>query len=127
MKALYSKKTRFIILLGLILIVYYMFDPTSQNLIFWQCPFYWLTGWQCPGCGTQRALHSLLHGQFSAAFQYNQLVFSSIPYVMFGYILERYRGGNKFCQKLWNIFFGKLAILVLVAIVISFSFWRNWQ
>lgn len=36
-----------------------------------QCLFYRLTGWQCPGCGTQRAVHALLHGRFAAAWHYN--------------------------------------------------------
>jgi hypothetical protein len=127
MKTFPAKKTLVIILFGLILIVFWMFDPTDENMIFWQCPFYKLTGWQCPGCGSQRAFHSILHGELSKAFLFNPLLFCSIPYFVFGYLLEKYRSENEFCQKLWNIFFGKLAILFLIAIVLGFSIWRNWQ
>ncbi|RKV71031.1 MAG: DUF2752 domain-containing protein [Alloprevotella sp.] len=29
------------------------------------------TGYSCPGCGAQRAIHSLLHGHFAEAISYN--------------------------------------------------------
>ena len=126
MKTFPAKKTLVFILFGLILILFWIFDPTDQNTFFWQCPFYKLTGWQCPGCGSQRAIHSLLHGELSNAFQFNPLLFCSIPYLFLGYILEQYRGKSTFCQKLWNVLFGQLAILILIAIVIGFSSWRNY-
>ncbi|PYV86056.1 MAG: hypothetical protein DMG90_22080 [Acidobacteria bacterium] len=35
-------------------------NPASSG-IFPPCPFLWLTGFYCPGCGSLRALHQLLH------------------------------------------------------------------
>lgn len=37
------------------------------------CPFLWLTGLQCPGCGSLRAVHALAHGDVSVALGLNVL------------------------------------------------------
>ena len=51
--------------------------------IFPKCPFLLLTGGlRCPGCGSQRAIHSLLHLEFKEAFLYNPLVIISIPFLI---------------------------------------------
>jgi hypothetical protein len=46
-----------------------------------KCLFYKLTGFQCPACGTQRALHQLLHCNFTGAFHYNSFLIISMPYL----------------------------------------------
>ncbi len=40
-----------------------------------------LTGFECPGCGSQRAIHSLLHLDIAAAFRFNALLVLSLPLV----------------------------------------------
>ena len=55
-------------------LVLYLYDPASSAL-FPACPFLTLTGWQCPGCGTTRALHALMHGNVGEAFRLNPLLF----------------------------------------------------
>jgi hypothetical protein len=40
-----------------------------------------MTGLQCPGCGSLRAIHQLLHGHFAAAFRLNALLMVSLPFV----------------------------------------------
>jgi len=40
---------------------------------FVMCPFYGLTGLHCPGCGTLRALHHLLHLDLPGALAFNPL------------------------------------------------------
>jgi Protein of unknown function (DUF2752) len=37
------------------------------------CPFLWLTGLQCPGCGSLRAVHALAHGDIPVAVGLNVL------------------------------------------------------
>ena len=39
-------------------------------------------GLRCPGCGSQRAIHALLHLQFKDAFMFNPLVVISIPFLV---------------------------------------------
>lgn len=67
---------------GIILLaMYYLFDPVAS---IWtpKCPFRVLTGWQCPGCGLQRALHSLLQGNPWEAIRYNYFLLLAGPYVV---------------------------------------------
>ena len=54
--------------------VLYTYAPTG-NRFYPQCVFKMLTGLDCPGCGTTRALHHLLHGRFEQAFMLNPLLF----------------------------------------------------
>ena len=59
------------------LVPLYLFNPANGR--FPVCPFHALTGWLCPGCGSQRALHDLMHGNFGEAFRHNALLVVSIP------------------------------------------------
>lgn len=52
-------------------------DPATAG-VFPPCPFRALTGLRCPGCGTLRALHQLLHGELVAALRLNPLMVISI-------------------------------------------------
>ena len=61
--------------------VYYSFNP--EEYPFPQCPFYLLTGLECPGCGSQRALYQLLHLNIVQACRYNALFVISIPFLAF--------------------------------------------
>lgn len=45
------------------------------------CPFLVTTGWYCPGCGTLRAAHALLHGDLAGALDMNLLAVLAIPVV----------------------------------------------
>lgn len=46
------------------------------------CPWRQLTGGLlCPGCGSLRMLHCVLHGRFLDAFHYNPLGFFALPII----------------------------------------------
>ena len=49
------------------------------------CGFYKLTGLYCPGCGTARGLHHLLHGDLLGACRSNILIVLCLP--LLGYLL----------------------------------------
>lgn len=73
----------FIVLAVLLLaavLLYTETDPES-SVLFPKCPFHLLTGLECPGCGSQRAIHSLLNGDIGAAAHYNLLLVLAIPYL----------------------------------------------
>lgn len=44
-----------------------------------KCTFKLLTGYDCPGCGAQRAIHAILNGNLAEAWQFNPLLFLFIP------------------------------------------------
>ncbi len=46
-----------------------------------RCIFKWATGWDCPGCGSQRALHALLHGDITRAVESNLLIPFAVAYL----------------------------------------------
>jgi hypothetical protein len=73
----------------------FVFDPAKSGF-FPICLFRFFTGFTCPGCGTTRALHQILHGHFLSAFMLNPLFFLLSPLLLFA--LLRYsavvlRGG----------------------------------
>lgn len=61
--------------------IYYYIDPARVGWMP-RCPFRWLTGWQCPACGNQRALHALLHARWADAWGYNPFLIVSLPYLI---------------------------------------------
>jgi hypothetical protein len=60
--------------------VLFLFNP-SQHHFYPLCMFYCTTGLLCPGCGGLRAAHQLLHGHLAAAFRFNALFVSSLPFL----------------------------------------------
>ena len=60
--------------------IYTIADPET-GVLFPKCPFFALTGLQCPGCGSQRAIHDLLHGHPGEALRHNALLVASIPFL----------------------------------------------
>lgn len=57
---------------------YYIFDPAESE---WapKCMFHIVTGWECPGCGSQRMLHALMHGNLKAAWEANAFLLCATP------------------------------------------------
>ncbi len=83
--------------LALILVVFtvgpalrYAFNPTEVSF-FPPCPLNKLTGLHCPGCGTTRALHHLLHGNVRRAFDLNPLLIASLPLIVYAAALDVWR------------------------------------
>ena len=63
---------------AVVALVFFFFDPTKVA-IFPPCYFHLITGLDCPGCGAQRALHQLLHGNLIAAIRLNAMFVLSLP------------------------------------------------
>lgn len=76
---------------ALVAAVYFYFDPEG-SVIFPKCPFLSLTGYQCPGCGSQRAIHALLHGDIGAAWGYNAALVMFLPVIALLIMAEALKG-----------------------------------
>ena len=64
-----------------VLLAILFFFPPSEYPFYPRCPLHTMTGLHCPGCGSLRALHSLLHGHIAAAFHFNALLILSLPFL----------------------------------------------
>ena len=63
---------------SLVLLVLVFVDPRTAAFAP-VCPFHFATGLHCPGCGTGRALHALVHGDLAHALRLNVLAVAAIP------------------------------------------------
>ena len=97
-------------------------DPATSGL-FPPCPVRYLTGWYCPGCGSLRAIHQLLHGNLRAAWAMNPLTVVLLPFLAYGlasFALFEIRGRGlpqPFLRAVW--------IRALCAAIILFGVARN--
>lgn len=110
--------------IALLILFYKAYNPYEYSF-FPKCPFLELTGWQCPGCGSQRAIHFLLNLDFAAAFRENALLVISIPYALTGFAFEAIRKpGNKMLRWRQRLF-GRNAIFIILIIIVGFWILRN--
>ena len=63
---------------SLVLLVLAFVDPRTAPFAP-VCPVHATTGLFCPGCGTGRALHALVHGDLAAALRLNVLAVATVP------------------------------------------------
>ncbi len=104
------------------LFVFFRYSPTEHNF-FPRCVFHLVSGWDCPGCGGQRALHQLLHGNLGLALRQNALFILLLPvggWYLLRFVLQKSTGRtlpSPFSHHLWP--------WILCVIVISFGLVRN--
>jgi len=60
--------------------ILFFFNPT-QHRFYPVCYFHAATGLNCPGCGSLRAMHQLLHGHLIEAARLNLLLLLCLPYL----------------------------------------------
>ena len=101
--------------------VYLLFDP-SQTEWMPKCPVHTLTGFDCPGCGTQRALHALLHGDLEATLRANALLVLFIPLIIVMGISELNRSR---WPRLYKFMVSPVTIYSLLGIVAVWTIVRN--
>lgn len=109
--------------------LYSSLDPADS--VYWpKCPFFMLTGLECPGCGAQRAIHSLLNGDFVSALHFNVLTVIAIPYLLLYALLlaaeKIFPGSRSFCRKPVMTFYHGPALWVILGIVLAFWLFRNF-
>lgn len=104
-------------------IVYlYAFNPAGSGF-YPPCMFRMLTGYYCPGCGTARTLHQLLHGNLMAAVRLNVLTVILLPplaYAMLSIGLQTF--GKK---PLPTVFIPASWIWALLVVILLFWGLRN--
>ena len=106
-----------VLIISVGVIVYYVFDPSTHQL-FPKCIFLSITGYKCIGCGMQRAIHSLLHGDLLQAIGYNAFFVSCLPVIALFLIsaLSRNR-----LQRLYG--FLSSTPFIIGWVCVAFSWW----
>jgi len=99
----------------------FVFNPADGDY-YPPCLFHRLTGLYCPGCGSLRAVHQLLHGNLSAAFGLNPLMVLSLPFLGYCLICPRVAAVTKrasagFIPAFW--------IWLILLVIILFWILRN--
>lgn len=100
---------------------YFIFDPLTTSFMP-RCLFNRITGLQCVGCGSQRMLHALLHGDIQAAFHANALALVALPLIPFLVWLESSRLSH---PALYARVHTRAAILLIAAVLIAWFIVRN--
>lgn len=95
-----------------------LFDPTSSPSP--RCVFKALTGYECPGCGTQRAIHALFSGRFVEAWSFNPALFFAIPLAAAYMVCPRQPGGT-----FYNIMYSRVTLWLIVAAIAGWWILRN--
>ena len=105
------------------LVYLFLFNPASGASVYPSCPLRLLTGLYCPGCGTLRGLHQLLHGHLLGALSYNPLMVAALPFIGYAYLsytMLALRGSG-----LPRVFVPPVLIKALFWVVIAFGVLRN--
>lgn len=100
---------------------YYFFNPLETSWMP-QCVFHHLTGLQCMGCGSQRAVHALFHGDFAGAWKANMLMVIAMPFLIFLLALELKR---KRYPALYARVHSVGVIIAVSVILLAWFFLRN--
>lgn len=110
--------------MGILLFYFYFNNPSDEGAKFLRCPSNFLFHIYCPGCGSQRALHHLLHLEWKDAFRNNALFVGAIPFVIAG-IVNWFR--NEIFQKDYSFKFlqNKKVLTALFILIVLFGILRN--
>ncbi|MDR2955256.1 MAG: DUF2752 domain-containing protein [Prevotella sp.] len=101
---------------------YAIYDMFGDNSL---CTFKDATGLECPGCGGQRSIYFLLHGDVLQALRYNAFFIIALPFLSYFYYraVRVYILGQK--EHLKSFVFTPTFGFSLLAFVILFFILRN--
>lgn len=100
---------------------YYFVDPFSAKWLP-KCLFKQLTGFDCPGCGSQRFLHALIHGDLQRAAEANLFLLFFTPYMLFWGWVETDPGLTPRLHRAMN---SVPAIIILLTLILAWTILRN--
>ncbi|OGF50985.1 MAG: hypothetical protein A2231_06415 [Candidatus Firestonebacteria bacterium RIFOXYA2_FULL_40_8] len=105
-----------------VFLVLFFFVP-GEGGIYPLCPTHYLTTLSCPGCGSLRAMHNLLHGNIKEAFYFNPLMILALPILAVWFLL--YILKSVFAVKLPEVKLKPAIWWLLISGIILFMILRN--
>lgn len=100
-----------IIITLIIAISYYLF-PLWERFSP-KCPLKIIFSIECPNCGNQRALNSILHLRFKDAFFYNQFILYTLVCILIIVILEKKKNPNSFAIAFYIYLVGYITWFII--------------
>jgi len=100
----------------------WIFEP-GRSGFFPACPFRLLTGFACPGCGSTRGMHALIHGDALTAFKFNPFLVLALPFLV--YVLLRHTNAVLRNQQINRNRLNAKYIWVLFVVILGFWIFRN--
>lgn len=103
------------------LLLFYALVDVDSGLMP-RCPIKALTGFDCPGCGSQRMIHALLHGDFAGAWRRNPFLIVMIPVMLAALVAELWR---KRFPRLNRVILSPASIALIIAATAIWTICRN--
>jgi hypothetical protein len=118
-----GKHTKKILLLSVITV-----SLICANYLFFGTPYFMciikeLTGYDCPACGTQRAVVSILRGDLISAFWYNPYL---VLLLLIGLILAIIKKKYLSKKRLQYIVITLVIVMVMWVIVRNLQIWQDF-
>jgi len=107
---------------GMGLYYYYSNNPASKESPFVVCLSKTISGYDCPGCGGQRAFHELLHGNFVEAAKLNLFIYFFAPLLLFIFLKVALK---PFGINLPDIILSTKWLVVILIAMLAFTIIRN--
>lgn len=102
-------------------VLYYIFDP-GKSVFAPKCVFHELTGLDCPGCGSQRMLHALLHGDLAGAWEANAFLLCCGPLLV---LMAVGAGPRTRLPRLYRVINSLPAIVIMAVALLVWTIGRN--
>ena len=108
-------------LAGVVILIYY-FMLVHFNLGV-PCLFHKITGLLCPGCGITRMILAIMRLDFKSAYQYNQVIFVSSPFII--YLCIRLYISWLISRPYILSLVEKVLVYVFIIVLLIFGIYRN--
>jgi len=112
-----------LLLLGLVVALLYFYINPSNVSYFPKCPLYATTGFYCPGCGSQRATHELLHLHALGVLRQNSLYILGLLILIYHLMVSLLN--TVFHKNLYNYIYHPKTPWILLIIILVFWVFRN--
>jgi hypothetical protein len=113
------KKAAFIFTMGAAILLFIAFVEPTDDSVYPDCFYKWLTGYDCAYCGSTRGTYDFFHGDFQGMLDANVLLIIILPLVIYGTV----RAGllALFDKRIPPV--PKPTWLIVVGVIIMFAFW----
>lgn len=105
--------------------ILYKYNPSTSGF-YPPCPTKYLLGIKCPGCGSLRASHALLHGRVAEAWHLNPMLLLAIPFILLLLFTGIFRSHNRVMDLVYNKLNNRVSLIIIAFILLGWGILRNF-